>query len=53
MLQAAQHGSLFASKARKETRRCPKAALNAEEGDLSEHNIQALSPDELLAKHGG
>lgn len=47
-LQAAMHGTLFASRARKEA----QAALNAEECDLSDLNIQALSLDEPLVKNG-
>jgi hypothetical protein len=47
-LQAAMQGSLFASRARKEA----QAALNAEESHLLELNIQALSLDEPLVRHG-
>jgi hypothetical protein len=47
-LQSAMHGSIFASRARKEA----QAALNTEESDLSDLNIQALSLDEPLVKHG-
>jgi hypothetical protein len=47
-LQFGKRASMFASRARKEA----QAALNAEDGALSDMNIQALSLDEPLVKHG-
>ena len=47
-LQSVMSGSMFASRVRKDA----QAALNAEESGVSDLNIQALSLDEPLVKHG-